>query len=79
MPLNEKKIISIILQECKDVEERCDGYREELLDTVSDILEYERQHRIHGTNIQQKINDKCNTAGKYLSHTRHQIPGDQEK
>ncbi len=78
MPLNEKKIISIILQECKDVEERCDGYREELLDTVSDILEYERQHRIHGTNIQQKINDKCNTAGKYLSQKRQQLPGDQE-
>ena len=70
MPLNNKKIISIILEQCADVEERCEGYREEIVDVISDIIEYERQHRVQGTNIQKKINDKCNAAGRYLSEQR---------
>lgn len=70
MPLNEKKIISIILDECEDLEERCDGYREELIEVVTDIITAERQHRIQGTNIQQKINDKCNAAGRFLAEQR---------
>jgi len=70
MPLNDKKIISIILEQCADVEERCEGYREEIVDVISDIIEYERQHRVQGTNIQKKINDKCNAAAHYLSKVR---------
>ena len=70
MPLNDKKIISIILEQCSDIEERCEGYREEIIDVISDIIEYERQHRVQGTNIQKKINDKCNAAGRFLSESR---------
>ncbi|WIM10721.1 MAG: hypothetical protein OJF58_001677 [Enhydrobacter sp.] len=70
MPLNDRKIISIILEECKGVEERCGGYREEIIDVISDIIEYERQHRVQGTNIQKKINDKCNAAARFLSENR---------
>ncbi len=73
MPLNERKIISIILEQCKEIEERCEGYREELIDTVSEILEYERQHRVQGTNIQQRIADKCNAAGHFLAQKRGQL------
>lgn len=72
MPLNERKIINIILEECKTVEERCEGYREELVDVVTDIITAERQHRVQGTNIQQKINDKCNAAGRFLSEKQSQ-------
>jgi hypothetical protein len=70
MPLNDRKIISIILEECKEVEQRCEGYREEIIDVISDIIEYERQHRVQGTNIQKKINDKCNAAARFLSEKR---------
>ncbi len=70
MPLNERKIITIILDECQKIEERCDGYREELVDVVTDIITAERQHRVQGTNIQQKVNDKCNTAGRFLAEKR---------
>ena len=52
MPLNERKIIGIIMEECKTIENRCQGYREELIETVADIISAERQHRVHGTNIQ---------------------------
>ena len=70
MPLNEQKIISILLEECKKVDERCDGYREEIIDVLTDIMTAERQHRVQGTNIQQKISDRCNTAGRFLAEKR---------
>ncbi len=72
MPLNERKIISIILDECKTVEERCDGYQEEMIEVISDILQYERAHRVSRTNIQKQINDKCNAAGHFLAEKRGQ-------
>ncbi len=70
MPLGEKKIISIILEESAGIEERCEGYREEIIDVISEILEYERSHRVSATNIQKKINDKCNAAGRFLAMRR---------
>lgn len=79
MPLNEKKIVSIILEQCKSLPERCDGYHEELLDTISDIVQAERQHRVHGTNIQQRINDKCSAAGRFLAAKRGQLEEDSER
>ena len=42
------------------------------MDVISDILEYERQHRVQNTNIQKKINDKCNAAARYLCDKRGQ-------
>ena len=70
MPLNERKIIGIIIEECNTIEERCTGYRGELVETVTDIINLERQHRVQGTNIQQKVNDKCNATGRYLAECR---------
>lgn len=79
MPLNDRKIISIILEQCAGIEERCSGYREEIIGVVTDILEYERGHRVSATNIQQKINDKCNTAARYLAMQRGQETGMEER
>ena len=78
MPLNDKKIISIILDECSGVEERCDGYREELVEVISEILEYERGHRVSATNIQKKINDKFNSTARFLASQRGQDSGTEE-
>ena len=47
-----------------------DGYREEIIDVVTDIISAERQHRIQGTNIQQQVSDKCNAAGRFLASKR---------
>jgi len=66
MPLNQKKIVSIIVKQCKKVEERCPGYRDEVFNVIADIVQYEGQHRIRGTNIQKKINDKCQATGQFL-------------
>lgn len=71
MPLNDRKVISIILEQCSELEERCDGYGDELKEVITDILQDERAHKVQATNIQKKINDRCNAAGKFLAAKRH--------
>ena len=78
MPLNDRKIISIILEQCAGIEERCDGYREEIIEVISEIFEYERGHRISATNIQKKINDKLNAASHFLAKQRGHGTGTEE-
>ncbi len=75
MPLNERKIISIIYEEREGIDERCDGYRDEIINVISHILEYERGHRISATNIQKMINDECNAAARFLVKRRGQDTG----
>jgi len=79
MPLNERKTISIILEECRKLPERCPGYRDELIDSLSDIIQAERQHRVQGTNIQQRVSDKCNAAGRFLAAKRGQLEASDEE
>ncbi len=70
MALNDRKIISIILEQCAEIEERCDGYSEEIREVVTDILELERGHRVSATDIQKKINDKCSAVARFLAERR---------
>jgi hypothetical protein len=70
MPLNDRKIIAIILNECKTIEERCSGYKEELVEVITEIIAAERQHRVQSTYIQQRINDRCSAAGDFLARNR---------
>ena len=72
MPLNERKVTGIILDECKTIEDRCEGYRKEIVEVLAEIITAERQHRVQGMNIQQKINDWCNAAGRFLAERREQ-------
>lgn len=70
MPLNDRKIISIILDQCSEVEERCVGYRDEIVEVICDIVDYEHTHQVSATNIQKKINDKFNAAARFLAAQR---------
>lgn len=72
MPFNNKRVVSIISEQCFEIENRCDGYQSEILDAVSDILQYEHQHRVSRTTVQQQINDKCNAAARFLVEKRNE-------
>ncbi len=78
MPLNDSKVREIIREEVKSIEERCPGYREVLADALATIIELEWQHQVQATNIQEKISNKCNAAGRWLaaegSHAWHSQP-----
>lgn len=66
----------MIIEQCNTLDERCPEYRDVIVETITDIIEYERQHRVQGTNIQIKINEKCNAAGRYLAEHRGQLLDD---
>lgn len=70
MPKNDKKIMSIIHEECAGLEDRCEGYSDEIFDVINHILQHEREHRVSATHIQKKINDKCNAAAGFLVSKR---------
>jgi hypothetical protein len=70
MPRNQQKIIKIILDECESIEEKCDGYKEELTQVIVEIFQYERAHRVSKTDIQKKINDKFNAVARFLVKQR---------
>ena len=67
MPLNQQKILRIILDERESIEERCDGYKEELTAAIAEILQYESEHRVSRMNIQKKINDKFNAVARFVA------------
>ena len=70
MPINEQKVIGILLEEVDEAPERCEGYHDELKDTIAEIVMLERSNRQQRTNIQQKIDDKCNVTGVWLAGTQ---------
>ena len=67
MPLNEQKVLGILLEEVYSAPERCTGYRDMLRDTVTEIILAERQHKEKATTIQKQIDDQCNAAGRWLA------------
>ena len=79
MPLNQQIIIKIILDECESIEERCDEYKEELIEVISEILQYESTHRISRMDIQKKINDKFSAAARFLAKQRSHNMGMEDQ
>ncbi len=70
MPLNDLKVVRMVLAEMDTLDERCDGYREEIKLATADILSAEREHRTKHTNIQKRVSDKCNATGEWLAGKR---------
>ena len=71
MPLSDKKVITIILDECDKLPERTTGYRHAVRDTITDILLYERRHLTVATTIQQKVDQACDSAANLLVSVGH--------
>ena len=67
MPMNRGKVLEILLEEVDAAEERCAGYHQQLRETVAEIITAERGHIIQRTNIQQKVDDQCEVAGRWLA------------
>lgn len=66
MAYKDEKVVGILLEEAGAIEERCEGYRDELKEAVADIMEAERQHKFVKTNIGVKVGDIVGRVGTYL-------------
>ena len=70
MALNQQRLIQIIMDESRKLPERCPGYRDEVIETLCEIITLERQHQREGIYIKQKIADKCNALGRLLAESQ---------
>lgn len=75
MAYNDKKILGVLLGELKTIDERCEGYREELGQLLGDVLQAEREHAIARTNVVKKIGDQVNTVAMWLYRERSKNAG----
>jgi len=66
MAYNDKKIVEILLENCRTIENRCPGYREEMKAVLVEVLKLEREHALARTNIAAKIADQVNALGMVL-------------
>ena len=67
MPLNDRKVIGIILEECGNVPSRCAGYQAELREVIAEIITWERQHQVQRGEIQQKVTGKLNATARMVA------------
>ena len=70
MPANDPKIVSIMVAEIRATEERCAGYHERLMETVTDIVAFVREHKTSRTNVDQKVADTISATGRFLDDSR---------
>ena len=77
MPANDQKIVSIMFSEIEGIDERCDGYHDQLKDAVAEIIAFVREHKINRTNVDQKVADKISATGRFLDAGRKE--GNQER
>ena len=70
MPVAQRKVIEIMMEEVARLQPRCEGYRELLTDTITDIMTAEREHTVRGTRIQQQVTEKCRASGELLNRQR---------
>jgi hypothetical protein len=67
---NDQKIVNILLKQCESLEERCPGYRKEMLSLVAEVLNLEREHALARTNVAQRIGDQVNTLAMVVYGSR---------
>ena len=68
--MDTKRVVDIILAEAMEVEERFDGYREELKELVAEIINIEQKHQFVSRNVRKEIAEQINKLGKELSESK---------
>ena len=76
---NQNKIMDIMRDALSSIDEKCDGYREELTYAIAEILEYENEHRVSATDIQKKIDGKLSSVAKFLAKERNRKIGTEDQ
>lgn len=71
MAYNDRKVLSVLLEELGTVPERYDGYRADMTDLLTEVLNLEREHALARTNIVKRIGDQVNAVGMSLHKAGH--------
>lgn len=66
MAYKDEKIVRVLLDEAGAVDERCNGYREELTEAMAEIIQKERAHLFQRTNIVVDIGDIISRVATFI-------------
>jgi len=66
MAYKDEKIVRVLLEEASKVDERCEGYREELTEAIAEIVQKEHAHLFQRTNIVVDIADIVSRVSKFI-------------
>jgi len=66
MAVARKQLIEVFIRQCNAREEIVTGYRDELLNTVTDIILKEAEHLEKKMNIQQEVDELCDRLGNWI-------------
>ena len=68
MSVNQQKLLTVLQDQLGSIDEaaRVSGYRDDVLETLAQIIALEREHLEAKTQIQRKINDKAQTLARVL-------------
>ena len=75
MSYNDKKIVEILLEQCKRITSRCPGYQDEMQFLLTEVLRLEREHDIGKINIASKIGDQINVLGMLVHKSQNKPKG----
>jgi hypothetical protein len=67
MSIERRALVQEILSQCMEIDERVPGYREELRDTVIDIIAAEAEHEKQRGDIVVKVSQFCKRLGEYAA------------
>lgn len=58
LPVNDQRVVQIILENVGQIENRYDGYLDDMRHLVANVMVLEMEHQIQKTNIKQLIAEK---------------------
>ena len=66
MPINNERVVEIIFKNISEIEERYQGYSQDLKQLVAEVMVLERDHQIQKTNIKQQMSEKIALSANEL-------------
>jgi hypothetical protein len=66
MPINNERVVEIIFKNISEIEERYQGYSDDLKQLVAEVMVLERDHQIQKTNIKQLMSEKIALSANEL-------------
>ena len=74
MAYNDRKILGVILDELAAVQERYEGYHDDIMHLLTEVLKLEQEHAIKRIDIVKRIGDQVNTVGMSLHRSQGESP-----
>ena len=66
MALKQQRFLEVLRENLAKMEDRCPGYRDDVLSTILAICQDEKGHSRARSTIKKKVRDHCYRLGQFL-------------